>query len=141
MRIASAAQLHLFRRGNKPERPKAALEFHTACAFADTLDRYAHPDWRWTHFPAGETRTDAAGARLKRQGLKQGWPDYLFLSPAGEMHFLELKRGKAPLSAKQCEFGDWCAAHGVPWHCARSYEDAVATVSRWGALRREVKPQ
>lgn len=141
MRVAGLQQLHLFRRGHKPERPKPALEFQTACAFADTLDRCADPDWRWTHFPAGERRTDAAGARLKRQGLKPGWPDYLFISPAGALHFLELKRGAAPLTYEQKSFRDWCAAHGVPWRCARSYEDAVAIVSRWGVLHREVKPQ
>lgn len=142
MRVASLSQLHLFRRGNRPERPKPALEFKTACAVADTLARCADPTWKWSHFPSGEARTAAAGARLKRQGLKPGWPDYLFISPTtGQAYFLELKRGNGPLSEAQAEFRDWCHAHRVPWHCARSYDDAIATVIAWGVLRREVRPQ
>ncbi|PCI53860.1 MAG: hypothetical protein COB36_11515 [Alphaproteobacteria bacterium] len=33
----------------------------------------------WTHFPAGEKRTAATGAKLKKMGLHPGWPDYFFL--------------------------------------------------------------
>src|SRR3954464_8578713 len=142
MRIASLGQLHLFRRGFKPIRPPKALEFETACAFADTLRRFARDDWIWTHFPAGELRSKATGARLKRMGLRAGVADYLFISPAtGQAYFLELKRGNGPLSEAQAEFRDWCHAHRVPWHCARSYDDAIATVTAWGVLRLEGRPQ
>jgi len=142
MRVASLAQLHLFRRGHKPERPKPALEFKTACAFADTLRQCAKPDWLWTHFPAGELRSKATGARLKRMGTRAGMPDYVFVSPdTGQAYFLELKRGNAPLTPEQETFRDWCHTVRAPWHCARSYDDAIAIVTAWGVLKREVRPQ
>lgn len=141
MRVANLAQLHLFRRGHKPERVQPALEFRTACAFAATLRQWAQDDWMWLHVPNGEARSAATGARLKRMGVKPGVPDYLFISPAGQAYFLELKRGNGALSETQIEFRDWCQAHGVPWHCARSYDEAVAAVTAWGVLRRKVRPQ
>lgn len=142
MRVSGIGQLHLFRRGHKPERPKAALEFKTACALADTLRQCAKPEWMWTHFPAGELRAGAAGARLQRMGLRPGVTDYLFVSPAGLAHFLELKRrGGGELSEAQEQFRDWCKANAVPWRCCRSYDEAIAAVTAWGVLRLEVRPQ
>jgi hypothetical protein len=142
MRVAGLNQLHLFRRGHKPERPPPALEFALAAAFADTLKRVADPDWFWTHFPAGEKREAITGARLHRMGLKPGVADYLFLSPDGRPHFLELKRRRGgELSQAQEDFRDWCKAHGVIWRVARTYDQAIAIVSEWGVLKREVKPQ
>lgn len=142
MRVASLGQLHLFRRGHKPERPKPALEYKTAVALADTLRRCAREDWLWSHWPAGELRTDATGARLKRMGALPGVADYLFISPDGVAHFLELKRGRlGKLSAAQVEFRDWCLAYSVPWSLARSYDEAIAIVTEWGVLKYEVRPQ
>jgi hypothetical protein len=59
---------------------------------AKLLDDHILPDWRYSHFPAGERRDVVTGARLKRFGLKKGWPDFLLISPAGQLHCLELKR-------------------------------------------------
>jgi hypothetical protein len=141
MRVASAGQLHLFRRG-PPERVPPALEFATACALADTLKRSARADWQWSAFPAGELRSQATGERLRRMGLAKGWPDYLFVSPAGQLHFLELKRGtRGRLTDEQAAFRDWCVAHAVPWQLARSYDEAIAAVAAWGALKHKVEPQ
>src|SRR4051812_11001559 len=143
MRIASLGQLHLFRRGHKPEAPPIASEFRLACAFADTLRRCARKDWQWTHFPAGELREAATGARLARMGLKPGWPDYQFLSPAGNIFFLELKRkaSGSQLTDAQAKFRDWCRAHDVEWRLARTYDEAIAAATEFGVLRLEVKPQ
>lgn len=142
MRVASVGQLHLFRRGHRPARLAPALEFATACAFADTLRRSARADWAWTHFPSGEQRTEATGARLKRMGLTPGWPDYLFVSPDGRLHCLELKRGtKGRLTDAQEAFRDGCLARGVPWRLARSYDEAIAAVVAWGVLKHKVEPQ
>ena len=141
MRIASLGQLHLWDRRKKANQPPYATEFRLACAFADTLRRTARKDWRWSHFPAGEFRETVTGERLRRMGLAKGWPDYLFLSPVGQIHCLELKRGRAPLTTEQEGFRDFCKAHGVPWVVARSYDDAIAAVTKWGVLKLEVRPQ
>jgi hypothetical protein len=92
-------------------------------------------------FPCGELRSAATGARLKRQGLKPGWPDYLFISPGGDCISSNSNAGTAAL---RCARSLPClvpSAHGVRWCCARSYDEAIAAVTAWGVLRREVRPQ
>lgn len=143
MRVAGASQLHLFKgRRQRLEAAPYVSEFRLAVAFADTLKRCARPDWRWTHFPAGELRETVTGERLKRMGLKPGWPDYQFVSPAGQIHFLELKRRRgAELTDEQEAFRDWCKACAIPWQLARTYDRAIEIVTKWGVLRLEVRPQ
>ena len=51
---------------------------------ADYLARALPPEILWSHFPAGENRTAATGALLKRMGLKQGWPDFVFVLRGGK---------------------------------------------------------
>lgn len=137
------AQLHLFKskkqRGTKPR--KGPDEFPLTCQVADLLDRWIKPSWKFSHFPSGELRTEATGARLKRMGLKTGWPDFLLVSPKGEMHCLELKRYDGVLSDAQKDFRDWALAHGVPYVVARTLEAAAAALNVWGCLRGRVDVQ
>jgi hypothetical protein len=99
------------------------------------LDRWASPGWRFTHFPSGELRNKITAARLKRMGLKPGWPDFILLSPAALAHFLELKRRGRKLSDDQDDFADWCAAHGYPFEWTDNFDKALAILKHWGALR------
>jgi hypothetical protein len=113
MSDAQFRQLSLFKgkrqRGVHPPAPK---EFSIHCMVADDLRRFCPLDWRWTHFPAGEARTETTGARLKRMGTQPGWPDFILLSPAGRFHGLELKRRGNALSDTQLAFRAWCWSHG-----------------------------
>ena len=115
-----------------------ATEFRTHCAIAGSLRMGAHPGWLWTHFPAGEKRDPAAGARLKRMGLKPGWADFLLVDPNGRHHWLELKRGRAPLTEAQHAFAVAMLERGVPYKAARSFEEAIAQLREWGAIRLRV---
>lgn len=133
-------QLHLFR--SKRQRGEAApspLEFQTHCAVADTLRRWATPNWVWCHYPAGEKRADATGARLKRMGVLPGISDFLLFPPAGapepHVHCLELKRLGRRLSELQAEFQLWCKLNRYPFEVADNYETAVRILQGWGALR------
>ena len=135
------AQLHLFRRRHKPETPPAAPEFATCCALADALRIGASPDWLWMHYPAGEARTAITGARLKRMGTKAGIADYLLCSPDGRLHALEMKRRGGRLSLAQEDFANWCHEHGVPHVVARSFDEAIATLTAWGVLGKRIRPQ
>ena len=75
-------------------------------------------------------------------GTKAGVADYLFVSPIGIAHFLEMKRRGGRLSLAQGDFADWCHEHGVPHAVARSYDEAIATLSAWGVLvPKKVRPQ
>lgn len=121
------------------------LEYQTQIAIADALRAGCMPGWRWSHFPAGSAmssfrnakgkRVAPAGVKLQRMGLQPGWPDLLLISPSGVHHWLELKRGKAPMSEDQEAFRDHALAIGVPWALARSFDEAVAQLVAWGALR------
>jgi hypothetical protein len=141
-----SAQLHLFRskrqRGIKPPAP---LEFAVHCLIADTLRRWAAPNWVWTHIPLGERRDDIAGARLKRLGTQPGWPDLILIPPKEypnpRPHFLELKRRGGKLTELQAAFALWCKLNNCPHAVADTYEAAVAVLKKWGALQDRVKVQ
>ena len=92
-------------------RPK---EIALHMAVADILRRFAQPDWRWSHFPAGEHRDVRTAAKLKAMGVARGWPDFVLFDPFGCLHALELKRQGETLSEDQEAFEAWCIGRGVP---------------------------
>jgi hypothetical protein len=117
-------------------RPKE-LVLHMAVA--DLLRRLARPDWRWTHFPAGEHRDIRVAAKLKAMGVQRGWPDFILLDPSARLHALELKRRGEVLTDDQEAFRTWCADGGISHAVAFTLEDATQTLGRWGALRLNVR--
>lgn len=117
----------------KAPRPKE-IELHMAVA--DVLRRFAKPDWRWSHFPAGEHRDVRTGAKLRAMGLARGWPDFVLFSPViGQLHALELKRGGEDLTEEQRDFRSWCFGHAIPYATAWTVDDAMAALERFGVLR------
>ncbi|MER9336026.1 VRR-NUC domain-containing protein [Mesorhizobium sp. M0293] len=114
------------------------LEVKTHVAVADALRIGAVAGWLWSHFPAGERRDERTGARLKRMGLKKGGSDFLLISPTGQHHWLELKRGGSPLTKEQEDFRDECLSRNVPWAVARSFDEAIHQLTEWGAIRLSV---
>jgi hypothetical protein len=131
--MSRQGQINMFTR--RVSRPPSAPEFHTHCMVADVLRRFADPAWRFTHLPLGEYRTKATAARLKRMGVVAGWPDFILLPPTGLAHFLELKRRCGALSFAQEDFAAWCAANGVPYAVARNFNEALAQLKAWRAVR------
>jgi hypothetical protein len=135
--MAQRGQINLFTR--RIARPPPTPELSTHVMVADLLRRWANPQWRFSHLPLGEYRTPATAARLKRMGVVAGWPDFMLLSPAGQVFFLELKRGRAPLTEEQRDFANWCVAHGVPFAIARNFDEALRFLREWGAIRINVR--
>jgi hypothetical protein len=125
--------------GGKPRPRKAPAvrprECKLQCDVADVLRAHCLPEWRFTHFPAGERRDVITGARLKRYGLQRGWPDVVLISPAGVFHGLELKRPGETLTDDQAEFQIWCVRHGIPYSVAYSLDQALAFLDALGCLR------
>jgi hypothetical protein len=115
-----------------------AREFSLHVMVADVLRRWAAAGWQWTHFPAGEYRLPATAARLKRMGVRTGWPDFMLLSTIGAPHFLELKRRGGTLNEAQEDFAGWCIARGVPFACVDSFNEALAVLREWGAVRASI---
>lgn len=125
----------------KPRKAPPALEFPVACMVADTLRRFANAHWVWSHFPAGEQRTAATGARLQRMGLKKGWSDYLLISPIGRLHCLEMKRRGERMTPEQQAFAHDMERAEVPHRVAQSYDEAIKILQSWGVLDDRIRPQ
>lgn len=125
--------------GRKPRPRKAPIvrpkEIAIHMAVAKLLRDHARLEWRWTHVPNGELRDPRTAAKLKAMGVRRGWPDFILVSPAGLLHSLELKRLGETLSEDQQDFQSWCIVHGLPHSVAQSFEDALAVLDHWGALR------
>lgn len=136
-------QLSLFKgrrqRGVRPLQPK---EFALHCMLADVLKRWINPAWRYTHMPAGEHRHMVTAMRLKRMGLRRGWPDFQFAGPGGRMFFLELKRkGSGRLSEEQASMLSHLVACGFAVLVTDSFDDAIATLKDHGILPRSIEVQ
>ena len=110
-------------------------EFNLHVMVADTLGRWVNPDWQYTHIASGEFRTEATARRLKRMGVKPGWPDFILLSPAGVPYFMELKRPGGKLSEHQAVFSQWCVAHGVAFAICDTYEGVLKQLKGWNVVR------
>ena len=118
------------------------LERDIQAAVAKLLDWSIAPGWRysanatgaWLSFdPATAARI---GRWLREQGVKPGWPDIQLVSPLGQFHGIELKRGKTGvLTDEQIAFQDHCLTFGWPYEVARSFGEAEAILRSWGALR------
>jgi hypothetical protein len=123
-------------RRQRGTKPPPALEVETHIALADTLRKGGlSPGWWWSHIGHGGKRSAETGRLLKRMGLQPGIPDFLFYDPEGREYWLELKRGRAPLTDGQLDFIAIMEARGVPCAVARSYQAAIDQLTLWGAIR------
>jgi len=129
--LAAGQRPRVLRRSAQFRPRESALHF----AVAKLLRDYASPDWRWSHFPAGEHRDKRTAGKLKGMGLQCGWADFLLFSPAAILHALELKRIGEDLTCEQEAFRDWCAEHGAPFAIAKSIDEALAALGQWNTLR------
>jgi hypothetical protein len=104
---------------------------------AQLLRDHAFKNWMWTHFPSGELRDVRTAVKLKRFGLRRGWPDFLILSPFSDrqLHGLELKRLGEDLTEEQEEWRDWALAHGGKYAVAWTMDEVIAALDAWGCLR------
>jgi hypothetical protein len=72
-------------------------------------------------------------------GVLPGVSDLLLFPPLGasepHVHCLELKRRGGRLTEAQAGFALWCKLNRYPHAVAYSYEEAVAILKGWGALR------
>jgi hypothetical protein len=125
--------------GRKPRPRKAPQsrpkEISTHVAVAKVLLDHARPEWLWTHIASGELRDVRTAAKLKAMGVRRGWPDFILVPPAGQLHSLELKRIGEDLTDDQEAFQLHCIRHGWPHSVAYSLDDALAAFDHWGCLR------
>lgn len=136
-------QLSLFKgKRQRGVKPPAPLEFASHCVIADLLRRWCSPMWIWTHMPAGEHRNVVTAVRLKRMGLRPGWPDFQFAGPDGVTFFLELKRGgSGRVSEAQAEVIAHLTVCKHNILVTSSVNDAVATLKDLGILPKSIEVQ
>ena len=136
-------QLHLFRRqrGVKCTCHQGPSEFLIHVAIADVLRRWALPGVEWTHFPAGEYRTDATAGRLQRMGTRRGWADFQIFHADGRVCFLEVKRRGGRLSDDQRRIAGHMIEAGHQFEVVDSVEQAIKVLLAWNAVRSGIHVQ
>lgn len=92
-------------------------------------------DLHWFAIPNGEKRHISVASRLKAEGVRKGSPDLVFMLPEGRVGWLEMKAAKGTLSPDQKAFRDKAESLGHLWAMARSVDEAIVTLSKWGVLR------
>jgi hypothetical protein len=120
-----------------------ASEFAIHCGIAKVLRMLAAPGVIWTHFPAGEIRDARTGAKLKHMGVRAGVADFIVIIPTPSdrplLGFLEVKTERGRLSPAQELFRDDVAAAGCLHSVARSIDEGLNVLGRWGALTRRAQ--
>jgi len=132
-------QLSLFKgKRQRGVTPPSATEDALHFMIADILRLWCRPGWYYTHIPHGEKRSIATAKKLKDMGVIAGWPDFILLSPDRGAHFLELKRLKQGLSDTQQVFADYCCAFHYPHAVTDTFDDTLAVLKHWQAVRVQV---
>jgi hypothetical protein len=131
--------LLLLAEGRKPRARRAPVskpkEIKLHVSIVRILRDHCRPEWQWFHPGSGELRDIRTAVKLKRMGLKPGLPDIALISPKGFFHGLELKRRGESLSEAQKDFQLWAIRHGIPHSIAFTFDQALAVLDAWGALR------
>jgi hypothetical protein len=143
--MTATTPLLLICEGRKPRPPKAPTfrpkEITLHMSVAKVLRDHARPEWQWCHIQNGELRDKRTAGKLKQMGTKPGWPDFVLIPPAGQLHCLELKRLGETLSDAQEDFQLWCIRHNVPHSVAFTFDAALAAIDAWGVLRIKIPPR
>lgn len=118
-------------------------EYSESCALAQALDLKRVP---FIHVPNGENRNPITGARLKRMGVKAGFPDYIiFRKPKWGTHefkidykkkafavILELKKRTGRLRPNQKEWLALLEDSGYAVIVAFGAQDALDKLDKLG---------
>lgn len=85
--------------------------------------------------PNGEKRHIRVATRLKAEGVRRGTPDIFVCLPEGKVAWLEMKTKSGSLSPEQKQFRDAVTALGHRWAMARTLDEAIEHLGKWGVLR------
>lgn len=105
------------------------------------VEMMARPGWIYWHTPNGEARTKATAGILKAMGVRAGVMDLAFLSPEGDLSFLELKAPGKQLTKAQEWFGGELDRRGIVWTVADNSASAIQFLKRIGILDERVRVQ
>ncbi|EEQ92750.1 Hypothetical protein OINT_3000038 (plasmid) [Brucella intermedia LMG 3301] len=91
----------------------------------------------WTHIPnevgGGTKNAKIRYAIAKALGMIPGASDFIFMWGAGAAA-IEIKAPDGRQSANQSDFQKWCEAENVPYHIAKSADEAEKILRDLGVL-------
>jgi hypothetical protein len=88
--------------------------------------------------PNGGKREARYGNRLKREGLKKGFPDIGIFAPRGSYHglFIEFKSRKGVIRKEQIEVMESLTKEGYLCEVCKSLEEAIKITNNYISLQR-----
>jgi hypothetical protein len=102
------------------------------------LTAFGRADVAWFAVPNGEKRHASVGAKLKRQGVRTGAPDLVFLID-GHFHGVELKALKGSPSPAQIAFRLDIERAGGSYHLCRGLDEAIACFEAISVLQPNIR--
>lgn len=89
------------------------------------------------HIPNEGKRSPSYGAKLKRMGLKKGFPDLFFPIPRGGYHglFIEMKYGKGKLSDDQKEWLQSLSDSGYACYVCYGADEAIRIIKNYSKMK------
>lgn len=118
-----------------------AIEHKIQVALMDYLAIAARPEIYYFAIPNQSNRHIQNAAKMKAEGVRAGTPDLCFMLPAGRVAWLEMKSPSGTLSAAQREFCNRAQALGHYWAMARSIDEALPHLTRWGVMKAPYRVQ
>jgi len=112
-----------------------ASEHQIQCQLVTELTYRLRPEVVRFAIPNGGLRNQRVAQQLKAEGLLPGMPDLGFAVEDGRTHWIEMKNGKGSLSDYQLGIRRRLENLGHRWAVARSSEEALEFLAKWGALR------
>jgi len=89
----------------------------------------------WFAVPNAGKRSWQGARDMKAEGLTAGVADLCIMLPEGRVAWLEMKTPKGRRSDMQDFFEDVCDHLQHPYATARTFDEAIAILRRWGALK------
>jgi hypothetical protein len=117
----------------RPPVDSPAREIALHLEVVDLLKSAAVPGVWWSHFPAGEKRSEATRHKLALMGTKVGVPDFLLVAD-GRLFGLELKTAKGSLSKPQKLTHASLIRAGAEIAIARTLAEAAHLLQRWRCI-------
>jgi hypothetical protein len=96
----------------------------------------------WTmHSVPNQGRTRGDKIHAWKMGQVAGIGDLLFINPANQTHYMEIKRIDGEQQEAQVEFEKHCGMRDTPtpYEIARSVDEGVAILKKWGLLEKTQK--
>ena len=110
-------------------------EHELQVSLCDYLDIMVRPDVFWFPIPNGGFRSIGVAMKLKREGVRRGPSDMVFVLPQGRTAWLELKVKGGSLSDDQKLFRNVCLTNGHHWAVAKNLNEAIEFLASVDALK------